>query len=121
MENKCDCNNTSNKPDWYVDDLGKYSNWTINDEGLPAAPNVSLTKKPVDSHKEKVSEWDRLLKKFIIECEELEKTINALTNERDRPSTNSEYYDLKKQITTMKNEAITEAYERKCFEWKISE
>lgn len=66
------------------------------------------------------SELDLNLKQFIHLCDEMEKIITIINRERDGYRLNEEYSSFRKDIHDIKNNAIVEAYERNCFEWKFN-
>lgn len=66
-----------------------------------------------------VSKKDEKLKEFIELCSAIECCVVELTRERDSPRLNDEYFQLRNVVVKVKNEAIVEAFNSKCFDWKF--
>jgi len=93
-KNHYTCKNNNVKPEWCS------SNITVN-----------------STAGETVKSWDKSLKEFVECCDKLEECIVNLTEVRDRPASNTEYYQFKKELVGIKKKAIVEAYNRNIFEW----
>ncbi len=67
----------------------------------------------------KVSVKDQKLKEFVVLCDSLEKCIDVLLRERDRPRLNGDYSQFKREVVKMKNMAIVEAYDDGSVRWRF--
>lgn len=98
------------KPNWYTNQTTSIENQEdIKEEMCKCSKYPSETK--YDS-------LDTNIKKFVLQCDEMIKTIDRITKIQDKPRANSELYEFKKEVFDIRNNVIIEAYKRKMFTWK---
>lgn len=104
----------------YVSHNNAHITWYNEDdeeeEDIIRVPNVKNKSKIVNAPKEH-SNLDYNLKKFIYHCDMINTVINDMLKERDSVRTNDKYFKFRQELNDIKNDAIIEAYTRKCFNW----
>ena len=103
----------TNKPKWY-------DNQTSNSDNNELVENIKhdMCKCSKYIHETTHDSLDTNIKKFILQCDEQIKIIDRITKLQDKPRTNSELYEFKREVLDIRNNLIIEAYKRELLTWK---